>query len=204
MTLLFDRFINCIDSYFSILFNDATKSQVMGLDILFGWMCLQFLKLFFSRVILNTLKELRGEVLQILHLIYSLVKILSDVQKWVTSNRLFLRNIRGCWRFDFLDLLRIGFICESKLEVRFFIIFTLDLSHFLFELNTLSFSLLLFLTKVLFVEEFIFIRMSLALRPLDLRFRRLNIQEKRGGFASFLRAFGRSHVIVILRVLRLH
>ena len=139
MTLFFERFINCIDGYFSVLFNDATKSQVMGLDIFLWWMCLQFLKLLFGRIILNTLKELRGEILQILHLIYSLIEILSDVQKWVTSNRLFLRNIRGCWRFDFLDLLRIGFICESKLKVRFFIIFTLYLSHFLFELDTLSF-----------------------------------------------------------------
>jgi hypothetical protein len=104
------------------------------------------------------LEELGGEVLKILHFIDSLVKVLSDVQKWVSSNRLFLWYIWGSRRLDFLHLLGIGLIGESKLEVRLFVIFTLDLSHFVvFELHTLRISVLLFLTKVLFVEEFIFI-----------------------------------------------
>jgi hypothetical protein len=103
------------------------------------------------------LEELGCEVLEILHLIDSLVKVLSDVQKWVSSNRLFLWYIWGCLRLDFLHLLGIGLIGESKLEVRLFVIFTLNLSHFVFELHTLRISVLLFLTKVLFVEEFIFI-----------------------------------------------
>ena len=205
LTLLFDRFIDRIHSYFSVLFNDATKSQVMGLDVLFGQRRLNFVKLLFRCLILNTLEQLRGEGLQILHLVHSLVEVLSDVRKWVPSNRLFLWDIRGRWWLDLLDLLWIWLISESDLVVRLLIIFALDLSHFFFELHALCISgELLSLTKVLFVEEFILVWMSLTLRPFNLRLSWLYIQEKRR-FLWFLWTFGWPHVILRkVIILRLH